>query len=213
MPSVRSFLQLRILKNRNYVISVIGVMILFYTSISSTTLLPMYNQSMLGLTATVSGLLTLPGSLANALTTPVAGKLYDKHGIKRLLLWGGVLLVVSNFGMLLVHADTSPTLAAGLNVLRSLAAGLMYMPLITWGCSSIPKGDMAHGTALVNTMRSMAGSIGMVISVSLMTSAAARSALEGAAAQIHGMNTAFGFLGILCVTLLVVALISVRKSD
>ena len=48
--------------------------------------------SLRGLAATVSGLITMPGSLITAVSSPVAGKLYNKIGIRRLFLYGASLI-------------------------------------------------------------------------------------------------------------------------
>ena len=44
-------------------------------------LIPLYIQNACGLSATISGIVTMPGSLATILVSPIAGKLYDRYGI------------------------------------------------------------------------------------------------------------------------------------
>ncbi len=51
----------------------------------SAVIMP-YVQSILGYSATVSGLVTLPGSLAMAVVSPFAGRIYDRLGMKSCLL-------------------------------------------------------------------------------------------------------------------------------
>ena len=76
---------MKILKNKNYAISVISSMLLYLVMMGSSVVMPLYVQSVMGYSAVVSGLVTLPGSLATAVISPLAGKMYDKMGIKRLL--------------------------------------------------------------------------------------------------------------------------------
>ena len=44
-------------------------------------LIPLYIQNACGLSATISGIVTMPGSLATILVSRIAGKLYDRYGI------------------------------------------------------------------------------------------------------------------------------------
>ncbi len=86
----RPFLELRILKNKKYAVSVIGSVLLYLVMMGSTILMPLYVQSVLGYSATVSGLAILPGSLSMALVSPFVGKAYDKAGMKTLFVCGAV---------------------------------------------------------------------------------------------------------------------------
>ena len=45
--------------------------------------------------------MVLPGSLVSAFLSPIAGRIYDKVGIRILTIIGGSSLVLSNIGMFL----------------------------------------------------------------------------------------------------------------
>ena len=47
------------------------------------------------------GWVVLPGSLVSAFLSPIAGRIYDKVGIRILTIIGGSSLVLSNIGMFL----------------------------------------------------------------------------------------------------------------
>ena len=61
----------------------------------SSVLMPLYVQSVRGYSATTSALVVLPGSLAMALTSPFAGKLSDKIGMKKLFVAGSATGLLS----------------------------------------------------------------------------------------------------------------------
>lgn len=61
--------------------------------------MPLYVQSIKGMSATVSGLVTLPGSLLMALVSPFTGNIYDKLGMKKLFIAGALFMLISNIGM------------------------------------------------------------------------------------------------------------------
>lgn len=108
------FLDLHLLKNRNYMVSVVGSMFLYFILMGSAILLPLYIQQTMGLSATISGLVTLPGSLTMAIISPFAGKIFDKVGIKVLLVGGAIALTLSNAGMYFITIETPLWIISGL---------------------------------------------------------------------------------------------------
>jgi MFS family permease len=213
LGQTRPFLELRILKERNYALSVIFSMVLYFVMMGSSILMPLYVQSVMGQSATVSGLVTLPGSLTMAIVSPFAGKLFDKAGIRTLLLAGSAAMMLSNFGMFFIGMDTPLWVASGLNVVRCVAIGCLLMPLVTWGLSGIPVELTAHGTALLNALRTVAGAVGTAVFVGIMSLVASVSAGQyGDGASLHGLNAAFLVMGIIAAGMLVGAVLLARTK-
>lgn len=100
------FLDLRILKEKNYTWSVIGSMLLYLVMMGSSIIMPLYVQTIMGYSATISGLVTLPGSLVMAVISPFAGRIYDRLGMKKLFVSGAALMLLSNLGMFLLTPET-----------------------------------------------------------------------------------------------------------
>ena len=200
------FLELRILKNKAYRVSVMGSMLLYFIMMGSALLMPLYIQRTIGLPATISALIILPGSLANAVFSPFAGKLYDKFGMRILFISGAVCMIACNIGMSFVGMKTPMYVASILNVVRMLALGFLLMPLVTWGAGNVGEEYTSHATALLTSLRTIAGAIGTAVFVSIMTGVAKNSAhTYGANAQIHGVNMAFLMMGLSSVLMLALA--------
>jgi Na+/melibiose symporter-like transporter len=207
------FLDVRILANRRYRISVISSMLLYFTMMGSSVLMPLYVQTVMGRSAVVSGLVTLPGSLATALISPVAGKLYDKMGIRKIFISGSLLLVISNLGMSFISLDTPLALAAVLNVLRNVSIGGLMMPLLTWGTGAVEKKRVADASSLLTSFRTIAGSIGSATFVGIMTYVGNVSAQNyGDAALMHGMNTAFAAMALSALVLASLAVFGTKEN-
>lgn len=188
----KPFLDVKILVNRNYAVSVISSMVLYLVMMGSSVMMPLYVQSVMGYSAVVSGLVTLPGSLATALVSPFAGKLYDEIGIKKIFVAGAAALVISNIGMFFLSMETPLWTAAALNVIRNISIGSLMMPLLTWGTSNVHPTKMADASSLLTSLRTIAGSIGSAVFVGIMTMVAASSAeTYGDNAMMHGMNMSF----------------------
>lgn len=212
MHLAQPLLDLRVFASKNYSLSVIGSMLLYFVMMGSSIIMPLYAQSMLGYSATISGLITLPGSLVMAVISPYAGKLYDKIGIKSILVAGSVLLFFGNIGMGMITRQSPIWIPVLDNALRCAAIGCLLMPLVTWGAESIKADLTAHGTAIVNTLRTIAGAIGSAVFIGIMTKIAASSASTYKAnADIHGLNVAFWIMSAIPVVLLILTLIFVKK--
>lgn len=208
------FLELRVLKNKEFMLSVIGSMILYLVMMGSSIIMPLYVQSIKGMSATVSGLVTLPGSLLMALVSPFTGKIYDKLGMKKLFIAGALFMLISNIGMVFLSLETSIIAAAILNAIRSISIGCLMMPLVTWGLSGIEIENTAHGTALLTSLRTIAGAIGSAVFVAIMTVVAENSVGSfGENAYIHGLNITF--IVMTCVTsiLLFIAVFCVKEKN
>lgn len=209
----KPFLDVKILVNRNYAVSVISSMVLYLVMMGSSVMMPLYVQSVMGYSAVVSGLVTLPGSLATALVSPFAGKLYDEIGIKKIFVAGAAALVISNIGMFFLSMETPLWTAAALNVIRNISIGSLMMPLLTWGTSNVHPTKMADASSLLTSLRTIAGSIGSAVFVGIMTMVAASSAeTYGDNAMMHGMNMSFFWMAVGAAVLLLIAVFAVREK-
>lgn len=209
----KPFLDVKILKNRNYAVSVISSMVLYLVMMGSSVMMPLYVQSVMGYSAVVSGLVTLPGSLATAVASPFAGKLYDKTGIKKIFIAGSAALVVSNIGMFFITMSTPLLIAAGLNVIRNLAIGSLMMPLLTWGTANVNSKKVADASSLLTSFRTIAGAIGSAVFVGIMSAVSAGSEeTYGDSALMHGMNISFLCMAAGALVLLMISIFGVRRS-
>lgn len=207
------FLDLRILKEKNYTWSVIGSMLLYLVMMGSSIIMPLYVQTIMGYSATISGLVTLPGSLVMAVISPFAGRIYDRLGMKKLFVSGAALMLLSNLGMFLLTPEMSIWLASFYNAVRCAAIGCLMMPLVTWGISGIPETKTADGTALLTSLRTIAGAIGSAVFVGIMTFVASRSeGTYGDRAQMHGLNLTFLAMSCTTLILLLIAVFLVKEG-
>lgn len=207
------FLELRILKNKNYALSVIGSMLLYLVMMGSAMILPLYAQSILGYPAVISGLVALPGSVVMAVVSPFAGKIYDKLGMRVLFIAGALFMFLSNLGMVFIGMKTSIWLVSALNAIRCASIGCFMMPLVTWGTNSTGSKMTAHATALLTSLRTVAGAIGTAVFVGIMTVVGEHSKQAyGTNAAIHGLNITFLSMGIVSLALLAIGIFGVKAD-
>lgn len=210
----KPFLDVKILSNRNYAVSVISSMVLYLVMMGSSVMMPLYVQSVMGYSAVVSGLVTLPGSLATAVVSPFAGRLYDKMGIKRIFMAGSAALLISNIGMFFLTKSAPLWVAAGFNVIRNISIGSLMMPLLTWGTSNVDPRKVADASSLLTSFRTIAGSIGSAVFVGIMTVVSAGSAeAYGDNALMHGMNISFLWMAAGSLVLLLISVFATRRDN
>jgi EmrB/QacA subfamily drug resistance transporter len=133
-------------------------------------LLPLYLQNARGYTALESGLLLLPGALIMGLLMPVTGKLFDRFGAKWLAIAGLLIMIGTTLGFVNLTDSTSFTYLVLMSTGRRIGMALLLMPIQTLGLNQLPSKLNAHGTAISNTTRQVAGAVGTSLLVTVMTS-------------------------------------------
>ena len=189
-------LEFRVFRYRMFTLNTAIGMVVFIVMIGGTTVLPLYMQNMRGFPAVESGLVLLPGALLMGLSSPITGRIFDAFGAKWLALIGTAIVTGSTFFFAVLTVDTSFTYLAVVNTIRMVGTAMVLMPVTTAALNELPRSLIPHGTAMNNTMRQMAASIGTAVLVTVMTSAA----LDGSTAGlVHGANISFlvaGFIGV-----------------
>ena len=208
------FLEIRLVKNKIFTMSLIGSILLYFIVLGSSVMLPLYVQTIKGYSATISGFVTLPGAIVMAVLSPIAGKIYDKLGIRKLYISSAILLFIGSAGMSRITIETSIWWACILNIFRYAAIGCILTPIMTWGVNNIENSLTSHGTALINTLRTIAGAIGSVVFVGIMTSVASNStAIDSNLAQLEGMSASFVGMAIASAVFLIIGILGVKDAE
>lgn len=164
------FLDVRILQNGRFRASVVGSCVLYAVMMGSAAVLPLYMIGCLNTSASLAGFVVLPAAACMAAINPIAGKIYDKYGIRALVFVSGALLVASNVGMCIPALNESLAFLFASTILRYLGIGLLQMPLMTWGNSALQRVHLAQRTALITSFRNAFGAIGVAVFVGLFDS-------------------------------------------
>ena len=90
--------RLEVLKSRRYRTGFIVVGILQAVLIGLSVLMPLYVQNVLGFSATISGLATLPGAVLGAAMGLFAGRVFDKSGVRGIAIAGAIVLTAGSRG-------------------------------------------------------------------------------------------------------------------
>ncbi len=128
-----------------------------------TIIWPLYYQEALGVSPFISGMALVPGAVALSLLNPVTGRLADRLGFKIVLLIG-MLMILLGWGMVALIPGRLPLWAMmGVAMLIEGGNAFVMMPAVTLGADALPDHMVAHGTAVITTMRQLLGSTGVAV--------------------------------------------------
>ena len=189
-------LNLRIFKHRAFAIGTGLVMLDFGIILSSMYLLPMYVQNGLLLPVTMAGMIMLPGGVTNAITSAVAGRLYDNVGAKRPALVGIVLALVGVLMLLTTSTRTTVTFVIAAYVILMIGCPLFMAPSQTSALNALPGISSNDGSTILNTMQQIVGAVATAVATSLLE--LGRRGMAGTAAARFTTGSHYGF----CFTLI-----------
>lgn len=169
-------LEFNIFKHPMFALSATISIVLNMAMFSGMILIPMYTQTVRGISPFDSGLLMLPGALLMALMSPVTGKLFDKFGARILASIGLLITVVTTYLLSKLSMETTYTEIVILFSVRSFGMSMSMMPIMTNGLNSLPARMNPHGTAMNNTLNQISGAIGTALLVTVMSNRAASTA-------------------------------------
>src|SRR5699024_8259465 len=186
-------LEFRVFKFRIFTIATILGMITFLGLIGTETLIPLYMQNMRGYKALDSGLVLLPGAIVSGLMSPITGRIFDKFGARALSITGFIIVTIGTVTFGFLGTTTTMLLIMIMYSIRMFGFSMVMMPVTTAGLNQLPPKLIPHGTAMNNTMRQIAASIGTAILVTTMTTVAQNTASSQTIEnpEIHGVNIAF----------------------
>ena len=175
--------------------------------IAIDVLLPLFLQNSLGQTPTMTGLIMAPAALAGAVTGVIAGRIFDKRGVRRIALVGAALLECAAIALCFCGADTSVVIVAGVYFVETIGWQCVSTPTNTWGINSLPNEIIQHGNAVMSTLMQVGASFGTAAIVSLTAfGPLVAGASDAAAITLAGYHAAFigtaVILGIVAVVLI-----------
>ncbi|WP_077247955.1 DHA2 family efflux MFS transporter permease subunit [Bacillus sp. FJAT-27986] len=160
------------LKAFRYPMFVLGLamnIITFLNMLSMLVVLPMYMQMALIVSAFVTGLMMLPGSLINCVLAPIIGKLFDKYG-PRAVITPGTILVVIGYGLYSSYGtDTALWIMVLTHIVMMLGVGMVLASVQTNTLNALPRQYYPDGIAITQTSQQVAGAIGIAVMVSLFS--------------------------------------------
>ena len=189
LASHNPLLDLRAFKYKMFSLTTIINVAVTIVMYADMILLPLYLQNARGFTAMESGLLLLPGSLIMGFLMPVTGKLFDRFGAKWLAVIGLLIMIATTFSFTNLTDSTGYLYMVLMSTGRRIGLAMILMPIQTAGLNQLPAKLNAHGTAISNTVKQVAGAVGTSLLVTVMTNSTTSNMLSMTAANGAGNLT------------------------
>ncbi|TQK30081.1 DHA2 family lincomycin resistance protein-like MFS transporter [Arthrobacter sp. SLBN-53] len=183
----RAFLDLTPFTYRRFAVSVGLVVIGFMGLFGAIIMIPLYVQDVLGRSALIAGLTSLPGGLLMGMAGPLVGRVYDRHGARRLVVPGSIMLFLALCGFALMSAATPIWVLVVLQTIMMVGLAMMFTPLMTDALGVLPDRLYSHGSAIMTTLQQVAGAAGTALFVTVM----AKASTAGGAPDMAGVHAAF----------------------
>jgi DHA2 family lincomycin resistance protein-like MFS transporter len=203
-------LDLRTLLHRTYTVALIMMSVAFMAMLGSMILLPLYLQSVRGLSALETGLLVMPGGLAMGLLGPAVGRLFDKFGGRVLVIPGAIGIMLALTGFTQVSMTMPYWQILGLHALLMVSLAATFTPVFTLGLGAVPPRLYSHGSSILSTLQQVAAAFGTALVITVMSTRADALRATGVTetlATLDGMRLAFVIGAVLSVAVVVTALL------
>jgi MFS transporter, DHA2 family, multidrug resistance protein len=197
---------LRVLKDRNFALGCVLILLFGISIYSTVTVLPLFYQELLGYTAFTAGVVVAPRGIGSILAMPLIAYLSEKIDSRYLLTFGFVLFALTTLYMGGITTEISPWTLLAPILITGFGVGFIFVPITTQAYGTLRREQIGGASGLYNLMRNIGGSIGISVCSTLLTrrSAAHQSELTnyvplsgqqfqaGLATRMHALAPHFG---------------------
>lgn len=212
-------LNLSVLKNKSFTVGTVTAALSFFAFSSIMVIMPLYIQDCRGYSATISGLVMLPGAFGQCIAQFFGGKALDRFGARPVALIGSITLLFGTIMMSLISMTSWIWWVSIWQFVRQIGMGFVLMPITTWSLNCLEPEEVSAGSAVTNTVRQIAGAIGAPVLVILMeTFTSVRWAALGgskgmyAVANVFGIQWALRVSATICFIMVVMVFFGVRGN-
>ncbi|MDQ2664211.1 MAG: DHA2 family efflux MFS transporter permease subunit [Candidatus Eremiobacteraeota bacterium] len=181
---------LSVFKHRTFTIgNIIGVVSgfgLFGTSL----ILPLFLQTVMGMTAFDTGMALLPGAVATAISMVVVGRFTSKIDPRIVVAFGMIVFGISCWWLGGLDQNTGYWDVFYPRLIQGFGLGFLFVPLTTVTLGAVARNELAGATGISALVRQLGGSFGIAILTTLLAreTAVAWAALAGGVTHTHGYS-------------------------
>jgi len=141
----------------------------FAMLMGSMFLLPVFTQEMMRYTATESGIVLLPRTIAMIVASPFVGRLYNQIRPSWLVAFGLVLTALGCWLQADINLMTSTDDLRIPLAITGIGFAFLFVPLTTAALANVPRHELAGAAGVNSFVRQVGGSIGLSIFANLFT--------------------------------------------
>jgi DHA2 family multidrug resistance protein len=183
------FLNPKLLKDRNFVASLVLIFVLGIILYATLTLLPPMLQDLMDYPVVTTGIVLMPRGIGTMIAMLVVGRLMSRVDIRVILLVGWSLTAYSLYWMTgySLAMDWWPVIWAG--VVQGFGLGFLFVPLSAVAFSTLPSAMRTEAAGIFSLIRNIGGSIGISV-VETVLAQTTQTSHASLASQITPYNSA-----------------------
>ncbi len=156
-------MEMRLFKNRNFTVASICIFLTGATLYGTMFLLPLYYQVVRGESPWMAGLLMAPQGIGAAMVMRRAGVIADKHGVRKVVPAGMVVLALGTFAYTQVTGTTNYGFLAVALFIRGIGLGFAMMPVFAASYRDLDHEQIPRASTSTNILRQVGGSLGVAM--------------------------------------------------
>ena len=162
MRAAEPMLPLRVFRNSNFSVTMVLTFLVGLAMFGAMTFLPLYQQTVQGASATVSGLMLTPMMLGVTVTSIVAGQVTTRTGrYKMFPILGGGIMAIGMFLLTGLGVSTSRTTSGLYYVVLGLGMGFLMQMVSLIAQNSVELKDMGVASSARMFFQQIGGSLGV----------------------------------------------------
>ena len=162
-------IDLRLLKDRNYAMATGMLFVLGFVLYGSLALLPIFLQTLLGYTASLSGWILSPGGVAIMVMMPIVALLLKRFDTRYLIGLGFLICGGGLFWMASFNLEVTFQTAMYARIFQSAGFAFLFIPMNVTAFMNIPMDKTSYATGLLNLVRNVGGSAGIAMVSTILT--------------------------------------------
>src|ERR1700719_3957947 len=160
---------LRILKNRNFAVGNLLILLVGALLYGTTAILPLFMQNLLNYTALAAGLALSPRGIGAFAATIVIGRISGRISNRVLIIASSLLFGYSCFALGNINLQVAPSNLLWPIIISGVGAASMFAPVTTSAMGTLSQEQLGNAAGIFNLMRNIGGSIGIAAITTLVT--------------------------------------------
>ena len=185
LRATKPLLELRVFRSVDFSLAVVTQWIGQVGLFGGIFLLPLFLQQVRNFGPFDTGLVMMSQALAAAAFMPIGGRLFDKVGVRPLVIAGLGLVTIGTFMLTRISGTTAGTDLVFPLVLRGAGMALMMMPLSTHILNAAPRALVSRVTSLTTALQMVVNSLAVA---GLSTILSSRPAFHTATADVNALQ-------------------------
>ena len=181
---------MRAFRFRGFTVGTVLLCVVGFGLFGTSLIMPLFFQTIMGMTAYGTGIALLPGALSTAVAMPIVPRLMKLVDVRWLLTAGALLFAWSCWALGDLNDVAGYWDVFWPRLVQGAGLGLLFVPLTTVMLAEVPRNELASATGVSMLVRQLGGSLGIAILTTLLAreTAVAWSALASGVQHAHGQS-------------------------